>query len=164
MSQSEVSLRRNGRLQACEPCRRSKHRCDHSSPICNRCVVLRKKALCVYHPAPMTKVRRGSVASPARPPRLLPETRTPLQTTGSRSPPACEAPRIPLFEQPGSQYEMSSFSAVFRENQEQIGADLLDVREKLLNSRRKVNDDPARMKLAVETLRAFPSSATCSFF
>ncbi|KAI3544827.1 fungal specific transcription factor domain-containing protein [Colletotrichum filicis] len=30
-------LRKNGRPQACEPCRKRKVACDHSQPICNRC-------------------------------------------------------------------------------------------------------------------------------
>jgi Fungal Zn(2)-Cys(6) binuclear cluster domain len=158
MPQSELSLRRNGRPQACEPCRRSKHRCDHSTPICNRCIVLGKPALCFYHPAPMTKVREGSVASPARLPKLLPESRTLPQTIRSLSPLAYEVPRTTLFKRPGSRYAMTSVSAVFSENQDQIGADLLDVEEE---EPTKVYDDPVRMKLAIETLRAFPSPQTC---
>ncbi|OGM51313.1 hypothetical protein ABOM_000423 [Aspergillus bombycis] len=46
-------LRRNGRLQACEACRKRKTKCDHSLPICARC---RKKNLrCVYAPLPATR-------------------------------------------------------------------------------------------------------------
>jgi len=31
------TFRRNGKLQACEPCRKSKLRCDHVLPYCGRC-------------------------------------------------------------------------------------------------------------------------------
>lgn len=48
------AVRRNGLLSSCEPCRKSKLRCDHALP-CARCRRRRKPALCVYHPAPMTK-------------------------------------------------------------------------------------------------------------
>ncbi|RAK98482.1 putative chromatin structure remodeling complex protein RSC3 [Aspergillus ibericus CBS 121593] len=51
--------RRNGQLSSCEPCRKSKLRCDHSTPVCNRCVRRSRSDLCVYHPAPLTKPREG---------------------------------------------------------------------------------------------------------
>ncbi|RAK84846.1 efflux pump antibiotic resistance protein [Aspergillus costaricaensis CBS 115574] len=47
-------LRSNGVLSSCEPCRKSKIRCDHAAP-CGRCRRRRKPALCVYQPAPMSK-------------------------------------------------------------------------------------------------------------
>ncbi|BCS05655.1 hypothetical protein ALUC_10036A [Aspergillus luchuensis] len=47
-------LRSNGVPSSCEPCRKSKIRCDHAVP-CGRCRRRRKPALCVYQPAPMSK-------------------------------------------------------------------------------------------------------------
>ncbi|OJJ73079.1 hypothetical protein ASPBRDRAFT_40711 [Aspergillus brasiliensis CBS 101740] len=52
--------RRNGQLSSCEPCRKSKLRCDHAAPTCNRCVRRGRSDLCVYHPAPLTKPRELS--------------------------------------------------------------------------------------------------------
>ncbi|KAI8931330.1 hypothetical protein NX059_011671 [Plenodomus lindquistii] len=52
-----TNFRRNGKLQACEPCRKGKLRCDHMMPICGRCVRRNKTDKCVYHPAPLTKTR-----------------------------------------------------------------------------------------------------------
>ncbi|KAJ5970092.1 uncharacterized protein N7479_000010 [Penicillium vulpinum] len=49
--------RRNGQLASCEPCRMSKLRCDHTSPICERCE--RRGLHCTYHPAPLTKPLTG---------------------------------------------------------------------------------------------------------
>ena len=47
-------VRRNGQLSSCEPCRKSKLRCDHNRPICGRCVRRRlSQQQCHYHPAPM---------------------------------------------------------------------------------------------------------------
>ncbi|KAH7130564.1 hypothetical protein B0J11DRAFT_254779 [Dendryphion nanum] len=46
------NYRRNGKLQACEPCRKGKIRCDHQIP-CSRCA--RRQLQCIYHPAPLTK-------------------------------------------------------------------------------------------------------------
>ncbi|KAL4736280.1 hypothetical protein BDV11DRAFT_207759 [Aspergillus similis] len=47
--------RRNGLLSSCEPCRKSKLRCDHSLPVCQRCVAHRRIPECTYHPCPLTK-------------------------------------------------------------------------------------------------------------
>ncbi|KAL3248427.1 hypothetical protein ABHI18_012043 [Aspergillus niger] len=52
-------LRSNGVPSSCEPCRKSKIRCDHSVP-CGRCRRRRKPALCVYQPAPMSKHPNGT--------------------------------------------------------------------------------------------------------
>lgn len=49
------SLRRNGLLSSCEPCRRSKLKCDHTIP-CGRCRRRKRPTQCVYHPAPMTRL------------------------------------------------------------------------------------------------------------
>ncbi|KAL4939787.1 hypothetical protein BDV06DRAFT_230811 [Aspergillus oleicola] len=63
--------RRNGQLSSCEPCRKSKLRCDHESPICGRCLSNGHSERCVYHPAPLTQPRaRPFRASSRRPKRL----------------------------------------------------------------------------------------------
>lgn len=46
-------VRRNGRQQSCERCRKLKIRCDHTVPQCLRCSA--RKLVCVYDSAPMTK-------------------------------------------------------------------------------------------------------------
>jgi hypothetical protein len=48
-------LRRNGTRSSCEPCRKAKVKCDHRSPFCQRCETRGISALCVYHPAPLTR-------------------------------------------------------------------------------------------------------------
>ncbi|KAL7807263.1 hypothetical protein V8C26DRAFT_316600 [Trichoderma gracile] len=45
---SQVPRRRNGRPQACEPCRRRKVACDHRLPICSRCVRKNTPQSCRY--------------------------------------------------------------------------------------------------------------------
>lgn len=50
-----ATTRRNGQLSSCEPCRKSKLRCDHSTPICGRCFRRGQPDLCHYHPAPLTQ-------------------------------------------------------------------------------------------------------------
>ncbi|KAL2856532.1 putative Zn(II)2Cys6 transcription factor [Aspergillus pseudoustus] len=52
-----ATLRKNGQQSSCEPCRTSKLRCDHSTPVCQRCVARNRADQCVYHPCPLTKPR-----------------------------------------------------------------------------------------------------------
>lgn len=47
--------RRNGFLSSCEPCRLSKLRCDHLTPVCGRCLRKGQSNACNYHPAPLTR-------------------------------------------------------------------------------------------------------------
>lgn len=49
--------RRNGKQPSCEPCRKSKIRCDHGQPVCDRCQRRGLESRCFYHPAPLTKPR-----------------------------------------------------------------------------------------------------------
>ncbi|KAK5654611.1 hypothetical protein OQA88_7241 [Cercophora sp. LCS_1] len=53
-----LNLRRNGTLQSCERCRKTKIKCDHSTPRCSRCVA--KGLECVYEAAPMTRRFRAA--------------------------------------------------------------------------------------------------------
>ncbi|KAL7917219.1 hypothetical protein ACQKWADRAFT_307332 [Trichoderma austrokoningii] len=52
------TVRRNGQLSSCEPCRKSKLRCDHGRPRCARCARRRLTEQCFYHPAPMARLQR----------------------------------------------------------------------------------------------------------
>ncbi|KAJ5100108.1 hypothetical protein N7532_007109 [Penicillium argentinense] len=51
-----ATTRRNGQLSSCEPCRKSKLRCDHTMPICGRCIRRDLREDCIYHPAPLTQL------------------------------------------------------------------------------------------------------------
>ncbi|KAM0457552.1 hypothetical protein ACHAO4_003353 [Trichoderma viride] len=55
---SEVPRRRNGRPQACEPCRRRKVACDHRLPICSRCIRKSAPQSCRY-------LIKGQLVTPA---------------------------------------------------------------------------------------------------
>lgn len=58
-----IGLRRNGKEKACEPCRKGKLACDHTTPICNRCIRRKITAKCIYHPAPMTRPRDSQAST-----------------------------------------------------------------------------------------------------
>jgi hypothetical protein len=51
----ELPRRRNGRPQACEPCRKRKIACDHALPVCQRCKRRKTTSACIYLAAPMTQ-------------------------------------------------------------------------------------------------------------
>ncbi|KAF1980999.1 hypothetical protein K402DRAFT_398930 [Aulographum hederae CBS 113979] len=93
MSSSPVEaqrVRRNGKLEACEPCRKSKLRCDHAHPVCGRCRLRNTASRCVYHPAPLTRPRdtihRWHVTTAQLPgPRPLPTA--PIPSPDSRNSP-----------------------------------------------------------------------------
>lgn len=85
-----ASTRRNGQLSSCEPCRKSKLRCDHATPVCGRCIRRGRTNACVYHPAPLTQ--DPSLRPPKRRHRTSndPETislgQPPIPTPPTRSP------------------------------------------------------------------------------
>ncbi|KAI0427257.1 hypothetical protein F5Y09DRAFT_316869 [Xylaria sp. FL1042] len=72
------NYRRNGKLQSCEPCRKSKLRCDHVVPICSRCVRRKCVDKCVYHPNPLTKKRQPIERSLPTPPITVNEETSPV--------------------------------------------------------------------------------------
>ncbi|KAL2833059.1 hypothetical protein BDW59DRAFT_95303 [Aspergillus cavernicola] len=53
------TLRKNGQQPSCEPCRTSKLRCDHTVPVCQRCIARQQADQCIYHPCPLTKPREN---------------------------------------------------------------------------------------------------------
>ncbi|KAH8687704.1 hypothetical protein BGZ60DRAFT_522354 [Tricladium varicosporioides] len=82
-----IGYRRNGKKQACEPCRKGKLACDHGVPFCGRCTRRNTTNRCIYHPNPMTKVR---LPATSQNPALAIQTSLPLnpsqQTTGVSCP------------------------------------------------------------------------------
>ncbi|KAI0117952.1 hypothetical protein GGR51DRAFT_545834 [Nemania sp. FL0031] len=70
--------RRNGKLQSCEPCRKSKLRCDHVVPVCSRCVKRRCEEKCVYHPNPLTRKRQTAEGAPPTPATTVNEEASPI--------------------------------------------------------------------------------------
>ncbi|RAH75450.1 uncharacterized protein BO66DRAFT_433523 [Aspergillus aculeatinus CBS 121060] len=68
---STLSRRRNRSLASCEPCRKSKIRCDHGKPTCASCQRRGLHPQCWYHPAPLTKHRTSQRHSLSTPPGSL---------------------------------------------------------------------------------------------
>lgn len=83
MARTNPNYRRNGKLQSCEPCRKSKLRCDHLMPVCGRCSHRKKADQCVYHPAPLTR-SKDSLSSRASRSPTIPKPPTSYPTDAQR--------------------------------------------------------------------------------
>ncbi|ESZ99122.1 hypothetical protein SBOR_0532 [Sclerotinia borealis F-4128] len=124
-----VPRRRNGKQQACEPCRKAKIACDHSLPICEQCRRRKASAKCIYLTAPMTRRRPPADSNTGMELEhtILP---TPTQTPSSISiherlfPPDSRPPTEPGRIQSGGFFGPTNFSAVFEENRDNIGNDI----------------------------------------
>ncbi|KAJ5103389.1 hypothetical protein N7532_003918 [Penicillium argentinense] len=115
------ATRRNGSLQSCEPCRRSKQRCDHERPVCRRCAGKRINDQCFYHPAPMTR-RRSDHANPP----LASSSRLTSQPTSNASSPGSLGGARSIFAPLDSRSALpgylgsTSFTAVLAEHRNEI--------------------------------------------
>lgn len=91
-----IGFRRNGKEKACEPCRKGKLACDHSVPVCSRCIRRKITSKCVYHPAPMTKARESQASTssslgepiPSLSPSTIIQGKSPAQRLHSNSLPS----------------------------------------------------------------------------
>lgn len=75
--------RRNRKMPACEPCRKSKVACNHAIP-CSRCIKRRRVEECFYHPSPLTRVSSPCHAIDVRVllPQSLADLTCPIEWTG----------------------------------------------------------------------------------
>ncbi|KAK2023339.1 hypothetical protein LX32DRAFT_628162 [Colletotrichum zoysiae] len=60
---SPLRYRKNGRLQACDPCRRRKVACDHARPVCSNCKRRRRAEPCEYTMSTPAQARRARAAA-----------------------------------------------------------------------------------------------------
>jgi len=176
MTSQEISRRRNGKQQACEPCRKSKQRCDHSYPHCARCTSRGTTIFCIYHPAPMTQgYRPGSDSQSSIPSTASKRTYKPSPSSPASPPPNSAGERRASLRSPGTlfkrcpaSYGPTSFSAIYSENQEHFGHDLFDVSATI--DADTVPDTPPgdalphkknKTSRTLHTLAMFPSRPTC---
>ncbi|KAJ6035737.1 hypothetical protein N7540_000016 [Penicillium herquei] len=114
-------FRRNGKPTSCEPCRLSKVRCDHVTPVCGRCKSRDNPSQCYYHPAPLTK-SHGQVGRP-RPTRkrgvcpVAHTLKTPSQRSQRNEEPVLSASSLPKKTSgcPAGFLGSTSYISVFRE-------------------------------------------------
>ncbi|KAI2466213.1 hypothetical protein F4781DRAFT_434677 [Annulohypoxylon bovei var. microspora] len=98
-SNPPLLIRRNGRPQACDPCRKRKLACDHTQPVCNRCRKRKQDAECVYIisdtrasgpksplPSPTPSTTRSATRRNPRPIQNTPAVRSGIQVPSLAQP------------------------------------------------------------------------------
>ncbi|KAL4928477.1 putative C6 transcription factor [Aspergillus undulatus] len=119
MPEPSPAIRRNGLLQSCEPCRKSKLKCDHGRPVCGRCSLKNITQRCYYHPAPMTKQDTLAQRPPAKRARTEPSNSNEV----SSMPISVPQFALGVTERPSTTpgyLGSTSFSAVFTEHRTEI--------------------------------------------
>lgn len=182
--------RRNGKEQACEPCRKAKIACDHTLPACNRCKRRKISEKCVYLAAPMTRpadaIRRQSEPNmtnvgnlPLTPTTGSSATASPLTSFRPQDASPKPSSESRKFVKPGGFFGPTHFSAVFAENRENLGNDDLQIQnndpdphvpsseslqsQTFLMLAGKEQPGSPRVALGLKVLRALPDRHTCNF-
>ncbi|KAL3466706.1 hypothetical protein BJX64DRAFT_249702 [Aspergillus heterothallicus] len=157
MTESIPAVRRNGLLQSCEPCRKSKLKCDHGRPVCGRCIAKNRNQACFYHPAPMTK--QGSLSRPCP----VKRPRTESSNTSSSTVSAVEYPGLRIVSQPAPSVTpgylgSTSFSAVFSEHRTDIS---FEEESSARSGALAKPSDRFRLQSALEVLKFLNRSTIC---
>lgn len=169
--------RRNGKSQACEPCRKRKSACDHTLPVCMRCRHRKTTADCVYLPAPMTRNVRPVQTDSSDLSFTLPILNTPSQglLKGRRKvekSAKATAGASSIFHHCTEFLGPTSFSAVFTENlsklepKQNAHVSVVSNRSESLTSLsdQRDQDDSFNydvLHLGVEILSQIPDETTC---
>lgn len=90
INDNEAPLRRlNGRLQACDQCRARKVACDHTRPVCTRCLKRNQASECTYTVGavlqPRRRPRRQKANAASTAPNMNPMDLRPVNGLGSPS-------------------------------------------------------------------------------
>ncbi|KAL2808410.1 hypothetical protein BJX63DRAFT_424636 [Aspergillus granulosus] len=164
MTEPIPAVRRNGLLQSCEPCRKSKLKCDHGRPVCGRCIAKNRTQGCFYHPAPMTKQASLSQARPYVPHPSVDNTMNLSLIRSSSSPStvsAAEYPGLPITSPPSvtpGYLGSTSFSAVLSEHRTDISFE----EESTANGGALARpSDRFRLQSALEVLKFLHRSTIC---
>lgn len=174
-------LRRNKKKPACEVCRKHKLACDHAIPTCSRCFRRGLSSQCIYHPFPMkkhasskfTKTRISKITkdSPSTDPYQHVQTPVEVPIFGlelnSRVLPK-NAPIRAADDRVGPRGP-TSFSAIFADNQADLGSGLWDVETEIVRdhdfcSSEKIRSTTTAQKdlhLGMKVLSVIPDRTRC---
>ncbi|RFU74872.1 fungal specific transcription factor domain-containing [Trichoderma arundinaceum] len=160
ISLSGAPKRKNGRPQACEPCRRRKVACDHRVPICSRCRRGGAPDKCVYLVQPSHqnhRIRHDSLSRSAAVPSLRPQAVLPH-------------PAIPVNRSPPQTGNLSdnvgylgatSFTAFYEEAQNSLSVtEKSEADSETMLPLKTVEGFPSLDELALSALRSIPDMAS----
>lgn len=156
-SSGTAPRRRNGRHQACEPCRKRKVACDHKMPVCSRCRYGTTPNSCVYSMKPIIAVHKRNPSSTTSSPRFG----LPKRSSSDSTP----EPLIPPTNDEGY-LGATSYRFAMREAQsrmppvtplEELSAELKSSQSKF--SQARIMCDVKIHEAAMRVLRAVPRKA-----
>lgn len=168
---AEIPRRRNGRPQACEPCRRRKVACDHRLPICSRCIRKSAPQSCRY-------LIQGQLVTPAL--SSVDRRSRPIEVSDSRSHGEPAVPKPPTLSPLLALEDLASppdrnvgylgatsFPAFYRETQKHLGLEPASDGLTSSNDGRAVTTtmvpDAAAFETALAILRAIPTKGASYF-
>ena len=180
-SESVVPRRRNGKHQACEPCRKSKQRCDHTMPVCSRCKRRRVTSECKYAPSPIeVSTKRSTATGVPSSTDVVPSSDTTVGLRQSEGYEIFAAGSTYVQKCPNGYLGPTAYSAIFLEQQGKLDMGFLDP----CKGYYKYTDDApicehshnlrvshkigchtptaAAIRLGVDILRAMPSQDICT--
>lgn len=170
--------RRNGKQQACEPCRKRKLACDHDYPTCHRCQRRKISQQCIYlQPSKAgtafgtSQPRPENTTSPPSPSRHHGNLDALTITIGGETAPTpgdgvTPGTQWPLFEGTRAWMGPTSFNAVFQENRVQLGqspspptqSDMCLAKLWADYARRRGISSSKWVQLGIEVVRQIPST------
>jgi hypothetical protein len=171
VSLGKLRRRRNGKEQACEPCRKAKMRCDHALPVCLKCQRRSIADRCVYLEAPETKqkVQRSRGLSLPRFSGFEQDALINPSPDGDVSGTAVEEDQgdAGIFKPSSGFYGPTSFSAVFLDNEDDLGSKIETPPDALpltpSQNDRIEEKMSARTSLGVKVLSLLPNQNSCDY-
>ncbi|KAK2601669.1 hypothetical protein QQS21_004743 [Conoideocrella luteorostrata] len=153
---SSAPRRRNGRLQACEPCRKRKVACDHHLPVCSRCRRGKIASSCIYvdQKEHQPRLKFTPPASPAS------RKSTPREHVNLEPSSVLEDDFSPQPDNNVGYLGATSFSAVFKDTQYNLPLNGRTPEQVDEAASSMVDDTPGER--AINILRAIPDHETCT--
>ncbi len=174
-------LRRNRRQPACEVCRKQKLACDHALPTCSRCARRGLSGECYYHPSPMKKDGPRKIrtlrsltaqqdAASTGPEHVLPTpSTTPATATLSELETTSNVASTLFTDNHAGPRGPSRPSAIFAENQADLGSGLWDVETEVsdhdyLHNKKatSIHGTDEDVRSGAKILLALPSHVRCN--
>lgn len=173
---SPLVTRRNGKKQACEPCRRRKVACDHSYPVCRRCRRRPNGEANCYYAAATQDASAPSISE-------QPENESSLGAATSREPSLQSrhfGPDDRLWSSPAARAPLgffgpTSFPAAYEETETSLAAQLTrgenvppspssTTAPSMVDIQNMVNMDQGANWLAIKVLQAIPEKPSSDSF
>ena len=168
--------------RACEPCRKSKLRCDHNKPTCGRCLGRGLRTTCSYKSIPSSSRQNGATLDESQAPSPFVEPQE-IPASNDRNKTAATTPKK---QGHGEFYGMfcdeperfgpihagflgpTSYSAIFSEHQSQLDVDLGDWSrdsgdkdDNVTSTASSLSKDLCNIEHGIRALQQLPNQDNC---